>query len=376
MILIKGFFRKLSTKVYLLIFSILLTVIITIMSFINYYTEILDQMYRENSFMVVITKTDYYNKLSSYKSIISIEEALLFEPNKNYKAIVNEDYVIIKDGVVVDSKENGGATRMNWEDFMIGEGTSGNFIVVFPSNRNGIELKDDEVALSLDPFTYHKKDIAQGIVGEKIGFYYKSKNYEYTINGFYPTEIPGMLVSNRVFQTMNENKDLYAYLVKFNSKKSSTSVAQKLKQSDKNIEVLNRQRYYAENDGMSSARLIDLIDILGFVSNTIILIFVTIFIVAIKNIIKDSKENMALEKMLGYNHHQIKYCLFSKLIILSGISLIVSTLLSVIINIIINYYYQTELMIFNIMLLSTLYIIVVIISIFTCFITKIKKYEI
>ena len=36
MILVKGFFRKLSTKVYLLIFGILLTIIITIMSFANY----------------------------------------------------------------------------------------------------------------------------------------------------------------------------------------------------------------------------------------------------------------------------------------------------------------------------------------------------
>lgn len=376
MILVKGFFRKLSTKVYLLIFGILLTIIITILSFANYYTEILDQMYRENSFMVVISKTDYYNKLSSYKSIISIEEALLFKPNKNYKAIVSEDYVVIKNGIVVDSKENGGATRMNWEDFMIGEGAGDDFLIVFPSSRNSIELKDDEVALSLDPFTYYKKDIAQGIVGEKIGFYYKSQQYEYTIKAFYQTEMPGMLVSNHIFEIMSENKDSYAYLVKFDSKKNSTLVAQKLKQADKDIEVLNRQRYFVEDESMSSARLIDLIYTLKFISKTIILIFGIIFIVVIKNVIKDSKKNMSLEKMLGYNNRQIKYYLSLKLVILSGISLIISTLLSVIINIMINYCYQLQLTVFNIMLLSTLYISILIVTIFICFITKIEKYEI
>lgn len=376
MILVKGFFRKLSTKVYLLIFSILLTIIIIILSFVNYYTEILDQMYRENSFMVVISKIDYYNKLSSYKSIVSIEEALLFKPDKNYKAILSEDYVVIKDGTVVDSKENGGASRMNWEDFMIGEGNGDDFLIVFPSERNSIQLKDDEVALSLDPITYYKKDIAQGIIGEKIGFYYNAQQYEYTIKEFYKTEIPGMLVSDCIFETMSKNKDLYVYLVKFDSKKDSTIVAKKLKQSDNDIEVLNRQRYFVEDESMNSAKLIDLIYTLEFMSKTIILIFCIIFIVVIKNVIKDSKKNLNLEKMLGYNNRQIKYYLSSKLIILSGISLTISTILSLIINIMINYYYQFQLIVFNIMMLSKMYIIILIITIFICFITKIKKYEI
>ena len=82
MILVKGFFRKLSSKIYLTIFIVLLTSIIVLFSFKNYYTELLNQKYREKSFMVVISDDDYYDKLNGYKKVTNVEEILTFEPGK------------------------------------------------------------------------------------------------------------------------------------------------------------------------------------------------------------------------------------------------------------------------------------------------------
>lgn len=169
--------------------------------------------------MLVISEKDYYDKIDSYKGVTSIEEALLFEPNKNYKTIV----------------------------------------------------------------------------GKKIGFYYGKKSYEYTIENFYETEIPGILISNNSFETMKENKNSYTYLIKFDSKKTSNIIEQRLKRLDKNIIVLNRQRYYVEDDNMSSGKLMDLIYTLKFISIIITLIFGFIFVITIKNIIKDRKK-------LGYSN--------------------------------------------------------------------------
>lgn len=375
MILVKGFFRKLSSKIYLTIFIVLLTSIIVLFSFKNYYTELLNQKYREKSFMVVISDDDYYDKLNGYKKVTNVEEILTFEPGKKYDTIVYEDYIGMNDGTVIDARLTGAYSKVNWESFIAEPHSDDTFLIVLPANRYDLTLSDNEIIFALDSFTYqYEEDKLLQIKDSKVDFYYNNGSYEYTINDFVQKKIPGAIISNAEFEKLKKMHGKHAYIVELDSQEASIKLQKKIEKAS-NVKVINCQRQY-DQDGLNSVKLMDLIDILKFSSQVVVIILCVIVLIAMKNILSDSKKNILLEKKLGYSNLQIKFYLLVELLLLISIALIVSTLFSFCINTMINMYFEFQLLVCDFKMLGTLYSSGIFVVLLICCVCRVRKYEV
>ena len=56
MLNLKGFFRKKSTKIYLIIYSVLLTTIFSMLVLTDYCNKIINDVYKEKSYMLMTTR--------------------------------------------------------------------------------------------------------------------------------------------------------------------------------------------------------------------------------------------------------------------------------------------------------------------------------
>ena len=61
--LIRSFFRKKTTKIYIIILSILLSSIFILYNFVNYFREVEENIIAEHSILIVSSNNDYYDYL-------------------------------------------------------------------------------------------------------------------------------------------------------------------------------------------------------------------------------------------------------------------------------------------------------------------------
>ena len=66
MIWIKGFFRKATTKVYFFVLCFLFIGIYLLNAFTNYYTNLLNNVFRESTVLYVVGQNDYYNTILQF----------------------------------------------------------------------------------------------------------------------------------------------------------------------------------------------------------------------------------------------------------------------------------------------------------------------
>lgn len=370
MILLKGFFRKRSTQMYFVIFTVIITAITVLLSFINYYKTTEKDLYIKNSFMLITSEKDYFDNLSSNKNISSIKEVLVFEPNKeDYNVVVDSNYVAYKNGVQSDSKLIDGAeNKMNWDDFEV----SGSKYIIVMYNDN-FELNQNEIALSITHMSEWKIEFAKEMIGEKIGFYYNNQNIEFTIKSIYETTIPSISISRNVYEKIRENREIYSYIIMINDKKNESLVKNELKKISE-ISIVKHESYNTDDSVFIStmARLLDSLMLANFAS---ILFFIIILIVGIKNIMDDDKKNMNINKKLGYNFAQIKFNVLKQVIVLSGFSLFFSSIMSSFFNIIFNNLFNFGLKALDIKLLGIIYTIVFIMTLFLGITFNTKKID-
>lgn len=363
MLSLKSFIRKRTTKIYIIIFSVICTSIMTLFAFTNYYSKIIDELFEQNSIMVVTSKIDHYKKLNEYKVVESIEPIVLLKPNKNISMFkTNPKYI---DGVLVNGDElnQKSISRIAWDSLYIDEL---NYILVLPDSKNNINLQDNEVAIGMreEQLEGYKDDIKE-IIGKEIGFYLEDEAIEFVIHSFYSSQWPVILVSDNVYSQLKEKSQLHSYQLLINNDMASRKLIADLKESDKSKEFQAvAQTTYNMKDGNSVARFIELSQILTFVNYVVIMIFIIIFIVIIKNIVNDSKKNIILEKRIGYNNLQIKKNVILQLMCFGLLTLIFSTILSMILNYSINYIFALNLGIINLFVGLIIYTIMLIIFVF------------
>lgn len=348
MLLLKGFFRKKTTKIYLLIFSVLLFAINIMSSFANYCDRLSSENFEKNSYIVVASKNDYYNILSNHKKVLGMERALFLKPDYNYKVLsTTED---------ANSDEQ---VKLYWEDFVVGGGGSANqHIFAFPSN----DLIDNEIALGLDASIINHLDnnVVDNLLNQKIGFYIGNESFEFIIADIYESSSPEMRISNNLFADLLQKNLIYAYKISARDEKSAISIVNELKKTIKKdnavVSLNQKQNGFKDGSNLDSEKLKTILDVLIFVSYVTIIAFLIMFVVAIKNIIEDERKNQVIQKLLGYNKKQLKVRLFFNLVVLTVCSLLIASLSSLFILITINEYFSFNLNIFDYQLLLKIFI--------------------
>lgn len=373
MILLKSFFRKKITKVYLIILCILIISYFLLSSLIVYFTDTQNEIYSKYSEIVVINNFDIYDELSQIKDVKNIERILAFKENKDYKIFVDANYEIYdSNGNLVDSQHNED-NKIMWE--VMEREQLEDYVLVYPASRYGYELKDDEIIIAINDFWYdsYEKSSYNEIINQKIGFFYNNQNIEFNICDVIKVNMSSLLISDNLYNELIEKKDLFVYTAKASSLKSESKIKQELKNiSDEDSYIFSVASYYKDDASDRISSLYDLLDILKLASYLSIFVFLIVLFIIIKNIINDSKKNYLINRKLGFNKNQIKIEILKELLVLFMLSALISILCLMFLIILINAYFSIKLSMISIKSFMNLIIVVIIINFGTVMLSSFK----
>ena len=372
MILIKGFFRKKTTKVYLLLFSVLFVSIIILFSYINYFVSMANDIFKDHSQILIISKTEKLDELNKSKNL-NLEKAIALIPNYDYKVLGRSCKVIFNQNrVKVDEYITDDCSGLKWEYFYMHP--SSEFIMLFPASRRNLDLEKNQIAIGMQSDIlkiYDDSGDLEKIKDQKIGFYNNKKNIEFKVSKFYSSEFKEMVISDTDFEELYKNSDLYAYKGILKDYRTDSSVESELREQE-DIELVSVGQAYSDYSKMQSLENFkDLVSSLTLVSYLMVFIFIIVFITVIRNTILDEYKNIRTERLLGYNKNQARKYLLLKLFALNILTFIIGTTASILIIILLNYS-KVNLNIFNYSLLFKIYGSMLLISLFFCLLNGIR----
>ena len=368
MIWIKGFFRKATTKVYFFVLCFLFIGIYLLNAFTNYYTNLLNTVFRESTVLYVVGQNDYYNTISKCKSIESIEEALIFTPNYECKTLAREGQVI-QDGAtgsIISNIPSEDLLRLTWEELVAIR--KGNQIFVLPSD----ELNENEIRLSFNTQRYY--DIPLSTLYDKpLDIIYNSTEYNFVIKEIVHSRFPEIHISREKFDEIKEYRSVYAYKILMNSYYDAQSILKKLNEKEENSDFsVSLNRVETRNGKYDMNGLIEMTGILRMVSLVATIVLILVFCVIIKNIISEEKERMRLQYSLGYNKNQSKIIAFMELFILLILVILMALLVSALLIMWIKDSQNISLELFDFSFLVQ--IVVISIIIISTFLLSLKRY--
>ena len=148
--LIRSFFRKKTTKIYIIILSILLSSIFILYNFVNYFREVEEIIIAEHSILIVSSNNDYYDYLQKIKNVTKIEKAIIFTPDKSYDIIVDGSYTIQdSNGNIINSyiSKYDGEYKITWNELLTSD--FDDYILVRNQEQRNMNLKSDEISIVL-----------------------------------------------------------------------------------------------------------------------------------------------------------------------------------------------------------------------------------
>lgn len=93
MILLKSFFRKKSTKIYIILFSLLLIGIIFLKAVNNEYLSVIKEN-QKNNYLSIVTNEDVYYDLLKIRNVDRIVKGVPLDISFDYI-----DYIIIRENI-------------------------------------------------------------------------------------------------------------------------------------------------------------------------------------------------------------------------------------------------------------------------------------
>lgn len=361
--MLKGFFRNKKNKVYLIIFIVALTCMFLLFAFKNYFINIKNMIFSENSIMIVNSTNDYYTYLSKNKNVFQIERIALLSPNYNCDTIVKGNYVISKPtGEIIDSYiENLDEKKISWD---LLEVMGFNHILVYGESS----LSDNDVIIGIDSNFYdYYEDIISENIGKEVQFYSNKKELSLNIVSIRKEKWPKVIVSENTFNDLLNHQKKYSYTIKLLSKDKSYDLKNEIKKmenNDANSVVLETS--YSEKDAKYYEKVDKLLTTLNLVLYILMLGFSIVLFVVFKNIFMDMKKVNDIERKIGYTKTLIKIIAFSKILLLYMISFVISLILTNIIIFIIGLFIEFKFYFIyfdNIILLIALGIVIDLITI-------------
>ena len=369
--LIKSFFRKKITKIYFVITVIIMMTIFLLFSFIDYYYNLEDELNNKYTTFVIESNNDPYKLLQKYDGLDNIERVLTFSPDEAYNVLsdINSNYSI-EDGTIISDIAN--ENKISWSILSIAN--INNKIVVVADES----LKESELGIGImetyyNDYTYNQS-FFDNTIGEKIGFYNNDISMEFIVEKIYPSKFSELSVSPEVFSELLEQEQKFTYRADVVSYRKISNIKNELSENDQlqNPTVVLERFYYG--DGYNTiTRLQDLTSILTIASYIFIFAFLIFIVITNKNQIYDMKNNLNLERKIGYSKISIKLNLFKRLFLLYTLSFIIALLILPLIFIMLNNIFDLNLIYCNFIKIISLYVIVLLIIIIQLII--IKNYE-
>lgn len=367
--ILKSFFKNKTTKIYLVISTILIAALVLLLSFVGYFNGIIDKIYSDSTEMIIMSKQDSISKLMKNKTISNINKALVFKVNFDYDTIVKNSYTTSDShGNVIDSYENNvpdGLERISYNDLLRFD--FGTNILVKCDNDNKLSI--DDVSIGIDSDSYESKRKQEYVVDHPLGFYFNNENIEFNVKDIYIAKRPEITISKQLYDELLEKQNIFVYTARINSYHKSSKVKLSLKKDD--INVIYDTFYYSGESNMVYLNS-NLVDILNLAIYITIILFLILTTIILKNIIHDLDRNIDLENKLGFNKKQIKFNIFKRLFSLNILSNILGVIISIVIMNLINIIFKLKLILPEFNILIVLFIIILVLDIVLSLFKRIK----
>lgn len=350
MILLKGFFRHKSTKIYLIVFTTLIVTITILFNFISYYSNIVTKTYQENSYFLITSEKDNYNKINNQKYVINLENVILFEPDFSNDFLKDQD--------------------VTWPNLL---DLNNDFMVAIPSEENNMILANNQIVFAIPKDILENFDDIYDLETKKVSFKIEDNMTEFELKEIYESHFSRALISNNMFQKLLINRNLYSYIFSLDDYSKVDYIKESLDEIEGIQEIKFIQTYQSEASFNAIKELKDVISMLKYASWAFAIVFLILFLIITKNIVSDEIERMSLERLLGYNKIQTKKYLFIKLAALNIEIIFLSTIIYISVNMLIKEIFKISIDLFNIGILLNVYIILLLIPLSFCLFLRIKK---
>ena len=338
MLILKGFFRKKSTKIYLTIYSILFITIFSMIILIKYCDIVMNAIYKEKSYITLTSKGDYFEQISKLNGVEKVERIIIFEENEKDTTFQNQSYsVISKDTKINYDNEEKYEEIVCWEDYGVSSLNSATKIIIKPDKNNELNLKDNEIVLSSEGVKNKKQKTKDSLKGKNIIFKYNGNEVEFRIKDYYDSNDLEMMISENKFNELNLNSYNYSYKIYINNYLDTEETENQLKNATNynDLEIETRINYYGTENANKVTNSIEFSSIFEMIIFFSIIGFIIIFIIVTGNILSDEKKNSRIERILGFNKNQVKLHVILKIITLLIVAIVISTIISTILGIII-----------------------------------------
>lgn len=347
MVLVKSFFRKKTSKIYLLLFSVLILGLIVVYSFINYYDIAVNDYLKNNLVITFASSKDYYSDLINDNRIEEVKVGKIIMPDYNNKTLIksSEETNFSFNEETNDYVSSG----LYWDNFLIDD----SFTVLYPANSN--KISGDEIVLSFPITILNSKQTENinNIIGKKLAFLNNGQSIELTIKDIENKSISNIIVSDDMYKNINSR--LNYYQITLSDYKEASNVREKILHFDydKNYNVVKKSYEYSESQGMIS--LIDFLKMGSLIG--IVLLFIILFITS-NNILKDDRRNIYVERLVGFNKKSVAISLIINMLLLITLSMLIAILFSIFTLYLINSIFNITVVMFDISLLITIFILI------------------
>ena len=271
MLIYKSFFRKKTTHIYFIVYTLIIFVICLLLSAKN-ILEIKDKELHYGSYLLI--QTNNIDRVNDNRNVSKVYEALEVKVDNDYYSLVlinNEEYKI-----------------------------KGNNAIISPIYMNEYK-ENDKIIITIDS---HQIEL-------NVYSYDSKKGYNDVI-----------FVSNELVQQYKSNKYLIT-LKDWNKKQDIISFL-----NDNDIETI----YVRES--MENNSIQTFITIINISMIVLIILFCIILVITSLNIVEDENKKNSIYSKIGYGKQKLKIYNFTKIILLIVLSSAVSITLTMILNII------------------------------------------
>lgn len=325
---ILSLFRRKTTYIYTIILTVIITVIIMFYSFYNYFNDVFNAHFLNSGLTYIISHEDYTDEIKKYSDIESITDMVLLKPNFDDEFMGFSSFVL--NGVEQDDSGEEYHRLFNWNDILINE----DYIQVFEYDEN---LKENEVIFL--QFSNSKTDEEiEEIKDNEFTVYSNDELITLKIKNIEESYYDGMKISKELYEELLKKQTIYAKLIKFSNYNTSLKMQKDFSKRETNIDYdVSSFISYKDNDADKLAgECKNLIYSCNTASIFLIIAFIIIFVIVVKNSLLDQKGNIKMQRFLGYKKINIKLGLIGNFIIMSILAYIISYILSAILIIVSN----------------------------------------
>lgn len=311
--IIKSFYRKKTTKVYLFIFVIIMLSLLLIKGVINNLDNQSTNYYKNRGLIVVIGDSECISILQSQKELSSINQALLFSYNDD---LIASNYILdyeLQNNVLVYSAPN---------------------------------LSNNELIINLRESDYEQiNNMKDDMLGKEIVFTMNDNITNYVLKDIKKSKFTtSITISSEYFGRLLNLSEKFVYTAYAKDSDSSDKLSRELRQLIPG-RIINSYDLTETKLGelQEQETILNYIKYLNVANYIVTVLFILIVIIINKNIVGDLKDDVSLEIKLGFTTYNIKKYIFARLCFLHLTSCILSILIYLLLIFITHFFFHFSL---------------------------------